>query len=222
MATAWVPPSDVCLVEVRPSAYGDGVFTRAPAPRGAVLFVFAGPVFDRAAYEAYPDKAHCVQIGAETYLGPSGYFDDLINHSCAPNAFIRITRAAPLRADIVAVRDLDEGEEVTFDYSCTMLHDPWCLEGCACGAPACRGTIRGFDELSAAQRLTLLATGTVPYYCADLFDATTGEPLPDKTADKAAPEPASPDLPPVAAAACAGPPALAPEPRELAHSPAST
>lgn len=58
-----------------------------------------------------------------------------INHSCAPNTFIRCT---PRRAEFYALRDIAPGEELTCDYG-ESQH-----EGrlpCRCGAAACRGFI---------------------------------------------------------------------------------
>ena len=62
---------------------------------------------------------------------------DFVNHSCEPSGGLRG------EAVLVAMRDIKEGEEITFDYATTE-----CIDGeweCLCGTPACRGTIRGTD-----------------------------------------------------------------------------
>lgn len=58
-----------------------------------------------------------------------------INHSCDPNAFIRIVPG--LKVAIFARRDIQPGEELTIDY-----RDPDHPEVCRCGAPNCRSKRR--------------------------------------------------------------------------------
>ena len=58
-----------------------------------------------------------------------------INHSCAPNTFIRCT---PARAEFYALRAIGKGEELTADY--VDSHHNGKLE-CRCGARKCRGYI---------------------------------------------------------------------------------
>ena len=58
-----------------------------------------------------------------------------INHSCAPNTYIRCT---PTRAEFYALRDIRKGEELTADYGETQ-HDG--RLPCRCGAERCRGAI---------------------------------------------------------------------------------
>ena len=70
-----------------------------------------------------------------------------MNHSCDPNVFLR-------GLDVVALRDLRSGEEVTFDYHTTEydLVEPFT---CQCGARLCQGVIRGFRYLDAIARQRL-------------------------------------------------------------------
>lgn len=56
-----------------------------------------------------------------------------INHSCAPNTFIRCT---PERAEFYALRDIAAGTELTVDYGETQHNGKL---RCRCGAPQCRG-----------------------------------------------------------------------------------
>jgi len=58
-----------------------------------------------------------------------------INHSCAPNTFMRRTKE---RAEFYALRDIAKGEELTVDYEDS--HHEGRLP-CRCGAPCCRGWI---------------------------------------------------------------------------------
>ncbi len=65
-----------------------------------------------------------------------------INHSCEPTAWLE-------GLDLVARRALPAGEEVTMDYA-TLCNEAMPSFACACGAVACRGTIRGDDYLTEA------------------------------------------------------------------------
>ena len=58
-----------------------------------------------------------------------------INHSCAPNTFMRCTAT---RAEFYALRDIAPGEELTVDYG-NSHHDG--KLPCRCGASRCRGFI---------------------------------------------------------------------------------
>jgi SET domain-containing protein len=58
-----------------------------------------------------------------------------INHSCEPNAFMKILYGHVL---FIALRDIAPGEEITIDYQSTLHSDK---KRCICGAPSCRGTI---------------------------------------------------------------------------------
>jgi|SRR5665213_2741620 len=56
-----------------------------------------------------------------------------INHSCAPNTFMRCTSS---RAEFYALRAIARGEELTVDYG--ESHHGGRLP-CGCGTPSCRG-----------------------------------------------------------------------------------
>lgn len=58
-----------------------------------------------------------------------------INHSCDPNAFIRIVPG--LKVAVFARRDIQPGEELTINY-----RDPEHPEVCHCGAHNCRSNGR--------------------------------------------------------------------------------
>lgn len=58
-----------------------------------------------------------------------------VNHSCAPNAVLRIRQG---RAEFYAIRDIDPGEEICADYG--ESHHEGRLR-CRCGAPNCKGRL---------------------------------------------------------------------------------
>ncbi|HKO95857.1 MAG TPA: SET domain-containing protein-lysine N-methyltransferase [Pyrinomonadaceae bacterium] len=63
-----------------------------------------------------------------------------INHSCEPNAFMKIQNDHIL---FIALRDIEPGEEITIDYE-TTLHSN--KKRCSCGAPSCRKTINKISD----------------------------------------------------------------------------
>ena len=72
------------------------------------------------------------------------YFWRYLDHACEPTARIR-------DREVVAVRDIAEGECVTFHY-CTTEYDMASPFACQCGSPRCMGRIRGARHLTPAQR----------------------------------------------------------------------
>lgn len=58
-----------------------------------------------------------------------------INHSCSPNALLRISQG---RAEFYALRDIEVGTEITVHYGET--HHQGKLR-CRCGAPNCSGSL---------------------------------------------------------------------------------
>ncbi len=104
---------------------------------------------------------HCFQVDHDRFLLPSGSVDDLINHSCEPNAGIRLTE---LGYDLIALRDIDIGEELTYDYS-TYIASPERLI-CSCGAAGCRGEVGRFSELAPSLRARYIARGVVGAFAA--------------------------------------------------------
>ena len=64
----------------------------------------------------------------------SGGLDDLVNHSCAPNlGLFPMVGAGGVDGDLflVARREIAAGEELSFDYSTSMVDEPWAMD-CAC------------------------------------------------------------------------------------------
>ena len=65
-----------------------------------------------------------------------------INHSCEPNAYMKILYDHIL---FIALRDIEPGEEITIDYESTLHSNK---KRCICGAPSCRGTINRIEQVT--------------------------------------------------------------------------
>jgi hypothetical protein len=94
---------------------------------------------------------HSLQIGSGEHLktppdaAPGEHPWRFVNHACSPNA-------AFIRRRLIALRRIDPGEEITFDYETTEweLASPF---RCSCGGPGCMGReIRGFRHLPDTER----------------------------------------------------------------------
>jgi len=74
----------------------------------------------------------------QTVSEPCMYF----NHACDPNCGFQALDSSL----VVAIRDIEPGEELTYDYQC-MDTEATFYDGleCACGSSKCRGTLR-FDQ----------------------------------------------------------------------------
>lgn len=72
------------------------------------------------------------------------------NHACEPNTEVCgrwVEEEQGMRAWWVALRDIEIGEEITYDYAFAAE----VAEPCACGMPACRGVIVDDDPENLAK-----------------------------------------------------------------------
>jgi SET domain-containing protein len=128
-------------VEVRRSALGGfGVFATEKIPAGTTLIELA-PVFDD-----LPGR-HTIQVAESRHQAFTDDVDDYLNHSCRPTAHVD---TVSLR--VVALRDLEAGEEVTFNY----LTTEWdMVEPFACLCDGEKRLIRGLRHARPEEREAL-------------------------------------------------------------------
>lgn len=186
---------------------GRGVFATAPIPAGELVVKFEGPVFTKATMSADKDFSEAIQVrsvspgprvraashvsthitthtsrarqvGVDGWMWSSGGLDDLVNHSCNPSLGLWQRGGDTF---LWSLRAIAAGEELSFDYSTSMMDEPWDME-CACGEAACRGivgnaldmhleTLRYYADMgalpehvwvAAAQRGVAIAKGEFP------------------------------------------------------------
>lgn len=128
-----------------------------PIPAGTRLFRIEG-------VETRKATRYSVQVDAHSHIdmAPSGddglvlskFFWRFLNHSCEPNTRIQFR-------DVIVLRDIQRGEDVTFNYNTTEydMAEPFT---CHCGAASCTGVIRGAKHLTAEQ-LERLRPTLAPY-----------------------------------------------------------
>ena len=121
---------------------GYGAFAIQTIEPGTVIATFGGEVHRRHTFDLCDSdrKSRSIQIDDDLFIlgPPTRDPGDSINHSCDPNC------GAGNAVQIVAMRTIETGEELTFDYAMTDGSD-YDTFTCACNSPKCRNTISGTD-----------------------------------------------------------------------------
>ncbi len=121
--------------------HGLGVIARIPFKRDQNIFILKGtPRFLKVKNKQ--DSAlgpNWIGTGTGEWIDPAEPFVYL-NHSCNPNMGIRG------RVTFVALRDIQAGEELTFDYSTTEDDIHWEFK-CGCGSKNCRKRLKSIQFL---------------------------------------------------------------------------
>ncbi len=131
-------------LEARPLAEKGyfGVFARQPVQQGELLVIWSGKLVSAQHLSSLSELeiSRSVQVEEELYLVPivEGELGDFVNHSCNPNAGLQGQIA------LVALRDIQAGEEICYDYAMTDGSDYDEFE-CHCCDAACRQRITGSD-----------------------------------------------------------------------------
>jgi uncharacterized protein len=134
---------------------GMGVFTIKQYKTGEKLLNFKGNIVD---VDEVEDHAKYLQIGNRLFIGSSGEPDDFINHSCEPNCGLAQIEGQTI---LIAIKDIQPYEELTFDYSTWMSGDHWEME-CLCGTVCCRKKVRDFKYLPIPIQKFYIDLGVVP------------------------------------------------------------
>ncbi|MCX5812826.1 MAG: SET domain-containing protein [Proteobacteria bacterium] len=147
--------------------HGKGVFAGKKFKAGETIFVCKAELctYEQLPYPYDATEDRWVQVGDNLYMGPTGDFDDFINHSCDPNAALIIPAGDAVRGGValIALREINKDEEITFDYSTTMDEDDWEMD-CCCGSEKCRKRIRDFKYLPEDTQQAYIRLGIIPEY----------------------------------------------------------
>ena len=142
-AKSWVSPK---TIRNQPSGIaGVGFFATQAINKGEVIAIKSGHIIDRAKLDDNRDviRDSEMQITDDLYLAPltqTECNESMIsmNHSCEPNVGVAGD------AMFVAIRDIESGSEITFDYAMHRSEPDYSME-CACQKAACRNIITGND-----------------------------------------------------------------------------
>ena len=121
---------------------GRGIFATSVIPAGTTVAAFGGSITHRDEFSVLPEyrRTHSLQIDEDLFLLCPDEDEpaDLFNHSCTPNCGIGGNIL------LVAMREILEGEELSFDYAMSDADD-YDEFICECGEIGCRGLITGAD-----------------------------------------------------------------------------
>jgi uncharacterized protein len=125
--------------------YGHGVFAIKNIKKGEVVAEFDGPIYSTW-YRKWNNDLynHTIQIGPHKWKDSLGVAR-LLNHSCEPNCGIKNY------TQVVAMRNIKAGEEITWDYEMTEDHPYWRMK-CKCGAKTCRKIIGSYKNMPESVR----------------------------------------------------------------------
>jgi len=121
-----------------------GCYTTRPIRKGTLVVEYIGERLTAAqAEDLYDDAPHTYLFALD---GGKNIVDGFgvaafINHSCAPNCETDQIRG---KIWVIAARDIEPGEELTYDYN---LYDGDDDAPCTCGAPRCRGSLYSREHL---------------------------------------------------------------------------
>ena len=126
---------------------GKGEFAIEDIKKGEILSIFGGHIITRKERNNLPEDVRYLSLGIddEMFIGPKSTEElddgDWFNHSCEPNAGLKG------QIILVAMRDINKGEEITFDYvmSCSQKGEKRVLFNCECSANNCRKEITNLD-----------------------------------------------------------------------------
>ena len=95
------------------SKNGLGVFTNIFIPKNSPVIQVKGELLHNK--DLSNINNNCVlQVSPNTFIGPSGGLDDIVNHSCNPNCYIKTSGSI---ATIFSMFDILPNNEITYDYS---------------------------------------------------------------------------------------------------------
>jgi len=133
----WITPK---AENKKSSIHGIGTFAKEPIAKDETVAVYGGIIVPIKEIEKYREKIggiRGIQLSEEFFICPTEKEGGLFNHSCQPNLGYNG------QILIVAIKNINKGEELVFDYS--FSESSFKSFTCTCGTPACRKTIKETD-----------------------------------------------------------------------------
>jgi SET domain-containing protein len=129
--------------EARPNSRGGcSVYAIAPIHKGELVSLWGGTIIAESQLDhsmpRFTERVIQVDEGLYLLTAEQKEPNDCFNHSCEPNlGFFG-------QVGLVAMRDIESGEHLTFDYAMSD-GGPYDEFDCLCGMPACRHKVTGND-----------------------------------------------------------------------------
>ena len=139
LSETWFDPR----LELRPSStHGTGLFATDLIREGEVVMIWGGTLYSRADLEAgnVPGDTSYSFVEEDVLMAaPGDGMDYFVNHSCDPRVWMAN------KTTVVARRDIQDGEEITGDYTVWESDPAYVVDPCMCGSALCRGRFTGDD-----------------------------------------------------------------------------
>ena len=142
--------------------HGKGLFASKDIKKGEIIFNIKGKKVNFLINDKKAAKIagfNWIGIGRNSWIDPIDlglYF----NHSCDPNS------AIAGKVQVIAIRDIKKGEEVTSDYSLTETDIFWHIK-CTCGSKNCRKVINSIQFLP--PKTFLKYSNIIPKYFQSIY-----------------------------------------------------
>ena len=152
------------LIEIRPSQFGNGLFSLRDIQAGTVVCPITGAELNfKETLLLGEIESHCIQVDIDRYIlcDPPFLYS---NHSCAPNCAINAN------LELYTLIDIPKNTELLWDYSTSMYERSWTMP-CKCGNKNCRKVIRDFDLLPEDLQQCYLKKNIVMPFIMHQFDA---------------------------------------------------
>jgi uncharacterized protein len=121
-----------------------GCYTTTAIRKGERVVEYGGDIVSNAEGDLlykHKDYTYLFALDGGTHMVDGYGMAMYLNHSCAPNCE---TDQIDGKIWITAMRNIQAGEELTYDYN---LFDGEGEAPCTCGARRCRGTMYSWDEI---------------------------------------------------------------------------
>lgn len=121
--------------------HGNGVFSSGFIRKNEIIAEFDGKIlgYYSKSWDHEKHRNHAIQFEKGKWRDSNGIARK-INHSCEPNCGIKNL------FQVVAMRNIKKGEEITWDYEMTEDSDWWRMK-CTCDTPSCRKIIGAYSNL---------------------------------------------------------------------------
>lgn len=139
---------DKAVYPFKAGAKGWGLLAAETIPHGSFVLQYIGEIFSVKSEEGKKRMAACGQstctylmkLSSKELIDPTfkGSIARFINHSCEPNCVTQKWNVlGEVMVGVFAVKDIQIGDELTFDYKFDVYKTP--LSICYCVTPSCRG-----------------------------------------------------------------------------------
>jgi SET domain-containing protein len=144
------------LIQFRPSRiHGTGGYARKDIPTGTRLIEYLGERITKAEslVQCEADNVYIFTMDDEYDLNGNVDWNParFLNHGCAPNCETELDEA---RVWVLALRDIQAGEELTFNYGYGL--EDYSKHPCRCGSTACVGFIVAEEFFGQLRQTTAL------------------------------------------------------------------